>query len=509
MSESGFQCLLIEDDPDFASMEASVVREAGGEVTFARSLAAARTELAKSKFDLVILDNRLPDGTGHSFCPQLLSRTPEMLVIMITGVPELAQAVALTRNGLFDYLSKPLELGALREALQRVRLRLSRPDPVESEQEPARDLLIGSSPVFLEAVERLRRVSRHPEAIVLILGETGTGKDVAARQLHAWTCAARRSNDPFVPLNCSAVPAEMFEAELFGAERGAYTGADRRRVGVVEAAGVGTLFLDEIGDVPMSQQTKFLRFLESREYRSLGGTDTRHFAGRIVAATNRDLAEEVRKGRFRQDLLYRLDVLRVEFPPLRQRASDIPMLTRHLLEHLSRKYGRRCPELRREDAEALMRHGFPGNIRELRNVLERSILHTPEHQEWLAVDPTWLGGASGLGGPRPQVPVLEGVGPGPGSGSGPGEGNVWVGEGGSGGGAGGGHAVDPSRVGSGVHLTPVEQQEFDLYKRVLIEERGAIRRTAARLGVSHQVVLRRLHRWPELRELARSREASV
>jgi DNA-binding NtrC family response regulator len=478
MAEPFFRCLVIEDDRDFASMEASVVRDAGGDVTVVHSLTAARGELARGRFDLVILDNRLPDGTGHAFCPHLLARMPEALVIMITGVPELAQAVALTRNGLFDYLAKPVELTALRDALERVRLRLSQPDPAD---EGGGDLMIGKAPAFLEAVERMRRVARHREAIVLILGETGTGKDVAARQLHAWTRSAEGGDGPFVPLNCSAVPAEMFEAELFGAERGAYTGADRRRSGVVEAAGQGTLFLDEIGDVPLSQQTKFLRFLESREYRPLGGTETRHFSGRIVAATNRDLAEEVRKGRFRQDLLYRLDVLRVEFPPLRERRDDIPLLTAHLLGQLSRKYGRRCPEVKVSDAEELLRHTFPGNIRELRNVLERSLLHTPEQDHWLALDRSWLsGGAEGSDSAGRAGVLAEGT-----------------------------SMVRALEGGSPTDLTPVELQEFELYKRVLIEERGAIRRTAARLGVSHQVVLRRLHRWPQLRELARSRETPV
>ncbi len=463
-----FRCLIIEDDADFASMESMVVASVGGVVTLAHSLSEARVELACGRFDLVILDNRLPDGTGHEFCPQLMTRMPEALVIMITGVPELARAVALTRNGLFDYLAKPVDLVVFRQALERARLRMSRAEPV-----PDGGLMVGEAPMFQKAVARLRDAARHPQALVLLLGETGTGKDVAARQLHAWSHppGATRAQPPFVPLNCSAVPSEMFEAELFGSERGAYTGADRRRAGMVEAAESGTLFLDEVGDVPMVLQSKLLRFLESREYRSLGGGVTRYFTGRIVAATNRDLPEEVRRGRFRQDLLYRLDVIRVEMPPLRDRREDLPMLISHLLRQLSRKYDRRCPDLNPADAEHLMRHDFPGNVRELRNVLERSLLHTPEADPCLALDRSWLPATASTATSAFEVPpsrVAQAAGPGA--------------------------------------MNPVELQEFELYKRLLVEEGGAIRRTAARLGVSHQVVLRRLRRWPELRELARTKD---
>lgn len=468
---TSFRCLVIEDDEDFASMESMVVSAMGGRVTLVHSLAGARDELARGRFDLVILDNRLPDGTGHEFCPQLMARMPDALVIMITGVPELAKAVALTRNGLFDYLAKPVDLVAFRQALERARLRMARAGLDEDG-----GLMVGEAPAFRAAMDRLRDAARHAQAIVLLLGETGTGKDVAARQLHAWSHAAQtsRAQPPFVPLNCSAVPGEMFEAELFGSERGAYTGADRRRAGVVEAADGGTLFLDEVGDVPLAMQTKLLRFLESREYRALGSAVTRYFAGRLVAATNRDLAEEVRLGRFRQDLLYRLDVVRVELPSLRDRREDIPLLVTHLLGQLCRKYGRRCPEIRPADHQDLLRHPFPGNIRELRNVLERSLLHTREDETFLALDQNWLPASPAAAAAVAAIAAANGPSGDDEEGSGP--------------------------------KGPLELQEFELYRRVLLEEGGAIRRTAARLGVSHQVVLRRLRRWPGLRELARTKD---
>src|SRR6185503_17312841 len=191
--------------------------------------------------------------------------------------------------------------------------------------------------------------------------ETGVGKDLAARVLHRLTFSEKEA--PFVAVNCGALPAEMFEAELFGAERGAYTGAEKARAGLVTAAGNGTLFLDEIGEVPLLMQTKLLRLLEAREYRPLGSTRDHAFTGRFVAATNKNLAAEVKAGRFREDLLYRLDVFSVELPPLRQRREDIPKLAESLLSQLSAKYSRTKPLIRAEDLKALSKHDFPGNIR--------------------------------------------------------------------------------------------------------------------------------------------------
>ncbi|MCC6232328.1 MAG: sigma-54-dependent Fis family transcriptional regulator [Verrucomicrobiales bacterium] len=455
-----FECLIVEDDANFASQLQRFIETEGGRGTHASTLQEARALLGSKRFDLVILDNRLPDGTGHAFHADVVARAPEAKSIMITGAPELSQAVALTRNGLSEYLTKPVDLAALEAALQRIKLswRIATPDPGTASQ------TLGQAPAFRAAMERLHSVARHPDAMVLLLGETGTGKDMAARQLHAWATDGHPASRPFIAVNCSAVPADMFEAELFGSERGAYTGADRRRSGLVEAAAEGTLFLDEIGDVPLALQSKLLRFLESREYRALGSTATRRFEGRVVCATNRDLAEEVQRGRFRQDLLYRLDVVRVQLPPLRERAGDIPELTAHLLEGLCARYGRPRLQLRPDDAHALLSHSFPGNVRELRNILERSVLHSDPSAVWLALDRSWLPSTTAVASASTSATPAA--------------------------------ASAPRR-----QLTPLEQQEYETFRRVLQEEGGAIRRTAARLGVSHQVVLRRLRWWPELRHL--------
>jgi len=277
----------------------------------------------------------------------------------------------------------------------------------------------------------------------------------------------------------------MFEAELFGSEKGSYTGADRRRTGLVEAAEGGTLFLDEVAEIPLPLQAKLLRFLESREYRSLGSTMMRRFNGRVVAATNRDLRAEVAQGRFRADLLFRLDVFSVRLPPLRERPEDIQPLAESLLTALSEKYGRMRPNLRAADLAALMSYSFPGNVRELRNLIERSLLRLAPTEHWLPLDLSWLQSATSI---TPVANITPYVPPIPA----------------------GMQDRSPSRGVSGISgvsvpttvppgLTPIEEQEYQLIARALEESDGSIRKAASKVGLSHQTLLRRLQRWPELR----------
>lgn len=457
-------------------MLAGAIRDEGGEPVTCASLAAARQQLGQRTFDLVLLDNGLPDGSGFDFFPELARRCPSSLVMMITGAPELGQAIRLTRNGLFDYLTKPLNLADFTASVRRARLRMARPDVPGAEA-----VMIGSSPQIREAMHTLQNAARHAGAPVLILGETGSGKDLAARLLHQWSFPGANPLPPYIPLNCSAVPGEMFEAELFGSEKGAYTGADKRRVGLIEAAEGGTLFLDEVAEIPLPQQAKLLRFLESREYRALGSTKAREFTGRVVAATNRPLEEDVREKRFREDLLFRLDVLTLRLPPLRERISDLEPLAEHLLTQLCAKYQRPKPFLRPEDLAVLRGYNFPGNVRELRNLLERSLLKNAPDSHWLVLDLGWLRGlAPAASVPALSVPTPIAVTPTVVAPSSPAPVAAPL--------------PPPERV-----LNPIDLQEYQLIRQVLLDEKGAIRRAAAKLGLTHQALLRRLQKWPELR----------
>lgn len=450
-----FACLIVEDDSSFSAMAAQVVRAEGGEPTSVDTIAAAREIVAVKSVDVVLLDNHLPDGKGYGFFEQIARRNPEAPIVMITGMPDLGEAIALTRNGLFEYLTKPISVDDLAACLRRAKLRLATRAGGLGATE-----IFGDSPAVREIMTHLRQAAKHPESTVLLTGETGVGKDLAARTLHQLTFGEKEA--PFVAVNCGALPAEMFEAELFGAERGAYTGADKARPGLVAAAGNGTLFLDEIGEVPLLLQTKLLRLLEAREYRTLGSTRDVAFTGRFVAATNKDLAAEAKAGRFREDLLYRLDVFSVELPPLRQRREDIPKLAESLLSQLSAKYGRSKPLMRAEDLKALGKHDFPGNVRELRNVLERSLLKTESDSRWLAMDLNWLHrNTKSVASPTPLTPNS---------------------------------APSIER-----ELSPIEAQEYRLIRETLSQTNGGIRRAATRLGMSPQALLRRLEKWPELR----------
>jgi DNA-binding NtrC family response regulator len=458
-NQNHFSCLIVDDDVGFASMLQKIVEQEGGRVTSCANLKTARAEIQRTGFDLVVLDNRLPDGTGFEFHSELERLCPGSVVVMVTGVPELSEAVELTRNGLFDYLTKPLNVADFAACLRRVRQRLNHPD-----QAPGAAELMGDSPAIREVIHSLTQLARHVTSTVLLLGETGTGKDLAARMLHRLTHAKRSPDAPYVPLNCSAVPAEMFEAELFGSEKGAYTGAEKKREGLISGAEGGTLFLDEITETPMPQQAKLLRFLDSHEYRPLGGNALRQFAGRVVAATNRTLADEVRHGRFREDLMFRLSVATVRLPPLREHMADLELLTQNLLAQLCEKYDRKQPSLRPSDLAAMRDYHFPGNVRELRNLLERALLRTPETAAVLAFDSTWLSSGVSLD----TMPVLKSS-----------------------------CALPPGR-----QLNALEHQEYCLIQEALRSEDGGIRRAAARLGITHQALMRRLEKWPELRHTA-------
>lgn len=459
-----FSCLIVDDDVAFATLSARVVRETGGTVTLAHTIASAQQIAATQNFDLVLLDNHLPDGKGYHFYDVVSRRNPDAPIIMITGAPDLSEAVSLTRNGLFEYLTKPISADALAAALGRARLRM------KSGREATPVEMFGESAAVRGVLQQLTQAAKHTASTVLLTGETGAGKDLAARVLHQLSFP--KGNAPFIAVNCAALPAEMFESELFGAERGAYTGAEKKRSGLVAAAANGTLFLDEIGEVPLALQAKLLRLLEAREFRSLGSTEVQPFTGRFVAATNKDLMAEVKAGRFREDLLYRFDVFSVELPPLRQRRADIPGLAELLLGQLAKKYERAKPLLTPEDLQKLTAHDFPGNVRELRNVLERSLLKTDDGAKWLALDVNWLNRNTSTSTAQTAYAPITSV---PAS------------------------AGSPESLPTDRNLSPIEAQEYRLIRDTLREANGGIRRAATKLGMSPQALLRRLEKWPELR----------
>ncbi len=365
--------LLVDDDRTFSSLAASVLTQEGFQVRTARSLHDTREALAREAPDLVILDRRLPDGDGLAFLPELRAQVPGTVVLMVTAHGDIASAVQAIQAGARDYLAKPVELDDLvlraRRAAQDVQLqeRLRR---AESALEGRRRLLEPRSPAMRHTLEMLERIATSPRSPVLLLGETGVGKEVIARHLHL----LRKQQGPFVHVNCAALPDTLVESELFGHEKGSFTDARTARRGLVEVADGGLLFLDEVGELPLALQAKLLTFLDKGAFRRLGGSRELTSSARVVAATNRNLTEEVAAGRFREDLYFRLSVFKVDVPPLRERREDVLPLAESLVAELCAELGRRPVGFSEAARERLQRYPFPGNVRELRNVLERALV---------------------------------------------------------------------------------------------------------------------------------------
>lgn len=368
--EAEGRILILEDDTSLARALKRMLARRGYAIRIVSSLAEARRLLASDPPDVVLADIALPDGDGVAMAREAGGAVP---FILMTGMPSVDSAVAALRAQAFDYLSKPfteevllltlgraLEVSRLRREVRALRTTLARGD----------DGLVGRSPALASVRERIRASARSG-ATVLITGETGVGKERVARALHEASGRTGR----FVALNCGAVPEALFEAELFGSAKGSYTGSVTDRPGLVAEADGGTLFLDEIGDMPVSIQPKLLRLLQERTYRSLGRDREATADIRVVAATHRPLREMVRERRFREDLFWRLAVVEIALPPLRERREDIAGLTAHILAKLSARTGIEAPPaLGAAALAALERHAWPGNVRELENVLERALL---------------------------------------------------------------------------------------------------------------------------------------
>jgi len=372
------RALIVDDDVGFRLGLADAVRREGLEVVTASSLAEARRELADAVPDVVLLDLGLPDQNGMELLPELeaLPETPD--VILVTGQATVETAVEALRRGVADYLTKPIDFARVKMALGNLTRTRDLAEEIGSLRGELRSLgrfgpMVGASPAMQRVYDLLAKVGRK-DATVLLVGETGTGKEVAAQTIHR---LSRRHNDPFVAVNCGAVSASLIESELFGHERGSFTGADRMRRGVFEQAHRGTLFLDEVSEMPAELQVRLLRVLETGTLTRVGGTETVRVDVRVIAASNRRPEEAVAAGKLREDLLYRLNVFPVALPPLRERGDDVELLATHFLAELNREEGTE----KRFTAPALVRlrgHSWPGNVRELRNVVHRAFIVSDE-----------------------------------------------------------------------------------------------------------------------------------
>jgi two-component system response regulator PilR (NtrC family) len=389
--------LVVDDEADLRELLSLTLGRLGLDVDAADSLGAARELLARNRYALCLTDMRLPDGTGIELVQQVAARG-ETPIAVITAFGSAENAVAALKAGAFDYLAKPVDLEQLRLLVRSAIARPSGSGAPSPQQLRAIDRLRGESPAMRQLRALIERLA-HSMAPVAIYGESGSGKELVARAIHD---ASARRLLPFVPVNCGAIPEALMEAEFFGYRKGAFTGADRDRDGFFHAAAGGTLFLDEVAELPLGMQVKLLRAIQERRVRKVGSTTEDPVDVRIVSATHQDLARLVAGGRFRQDLFYRLNVIEVHVPSLRERASDIAMLAEAILDRLAQRGGERA-RLSAEALAELQHYPFPGNVRELENVLERGVALAAGRE--LAAADLMLPAAEAPAEDRPAAPV--------------------------------------------------------------------------------------------------------
>ena len=362
--------LIVDDEPDILELLAITLGRMRVDTREATNLQQARELLSQQKFDLCLTDLRLPDGDGIELVKYAQSNYPSLPVAVITAHGNMQTAIEAMKSGAFDFLSKPIELGVLRELVKNA-LALPTPESekIVTEFPPDAPQLIGTSSKMQALRQTIAKVARS-QAPVHITGESGTGKELVARLIHA---LGPRADAPFVPVNCGAIPSELMESEFFGHKKGSFTGAVADKPGLFQAADGGTLFLDEVADLPITMQVKLLRAIQERAVRPVGAEKEIPINVRIVSATHKDLGELVQNGQFRQDLFYRINVISVTTPSLRERIDDIPELAAHILKKLSERHGMNQPGLTPSALAGLKKYAFPGNIRELENLLERAL----------------------------------------------------------------------------------------------------------------------------------------
>jgi len=398
--------LVVDDEQSMRELLAIMLRRDGFDVVAAESRTQAAAVLARGPVEMIITDVKLPDGDGIEILRHVKAAAPETVVIVMTAFGSTETAVAALKLGAYDYLVKPFDIDELkivvrnaleRQQLQQENLLLK----AEFRTQHGLDRIIGVSPA-MGAVFNLLRSVAGTSSTVLISGESGTGKELVAKAIHA---LSPRKDAPFVSVNCAALPENLLESELFGHMKGAFTDAHQNKKGLFEAAHRGTLFLDEVGETPPAMQVKLLRALQEKKIRRVGATEETEVDVRLVAATNRPLEALLREGRLREDLFYRLNVIPIHLPPLRERREDIPLLAESFLRRFSQEMGKNVVKISSEAMQRLAKHAWPGNVRELENVIERAVaLETHE-----AVLPERLPEAliSDVGRPAPS-PIGEG-----------------------------------------------------------------------------------------------------
>jgi two-component system response regulator AtoC len=368
--------ILVVDDESLIRFALNDRLTADGYRVIEAETAAEAIAKSREGVDLVLLDYKLPDGDGLSVLKQIKRDAPDTLVVLLTAHQSVELAVEAMKQGAYHYANKPFNLDEISmlvaKALETTQLRREVKSLRESQAQPfGFDRIVGEGPAVTAMKALLKKVASSPASTVLLTGESGTGKDLAAKALHYNSARAAK---PFMNITCSALPEALMESELFGHERGAFTGADRQKRGLFETADGGTVFLDEIGEMVPGLQAKLLRFLEEKTFKRVGGAVDITVDVRVIAATNRNLQEEVKQGKFREDLFYRLNVLPIALPPLRDRADDIPRLVAFYVDVYNTEFKKKIRGVTPDAMEQITRHPWPGNIRELRNAIERAML---------------------------------------------------------------------------------------------------------------------------------------
>jgi two-component system, NtrC family, response regulator PilR len=376
--------LIVDDERDIRELLVLTLGRMGLRIDTAANLGEARELLSRNSYDLCFTDMRLPDGNGIDLVGEISRQYPSTPVAMITAFGNIELAVEALKAGAFDFVSKPVDLTVLR-GLVRHALELNNADRAAPPPPPEQaSRLLGNSVAMATLRETIGKVSRS-QAPVYILGESGTGKELVARTIHE---QGARAAGPFVPVNCGAIPAELMESEFFGHKKGSFTGAHADKQGLFQAANGGTLFLDEVAELPLPMQVKLLRAIQEKAVRPVGASTEVQVDVRILSATHKDLGELANDGRFRHDLYYRINVIELRVPPLRERTGDLSQLTHAILDRLAEQHGRNPPSVSPEAMAALGRYGFPGNVRELENILERALAMADGHS--IEVDDLYL-----------------------------------------------------------------------------------------------------------------------